>query len=74
MTIIQQTPIKGDGTALSIGLGSKYAQQLGLENVKEYDELEAKAAEDAEKSKQEAEEGKKSGGKKKKKNNKKKKK
>ncbi|KAL3904937.1 MAG: hypothetical protein SGILL_009879 [Bacillariaceae sp.] len=74
MTIVQQTPIKGDGIALSIGLGSKYAQQLGMENVKEYDEVEAKAAEDAEKSRQEAEEGKKSGGKKKKKNNKKKKK
>ena len=73
MTTKQQTPIKGDGT-VSIDLGSKYAQQLGMENVTEYTEEEAKAAADAENAKKEAEEGKKSGGKKKKKNNKKKKK
>jgi hypothetical protein len=74
MTIVQQTPIKEDGRVLSISLGSKYAQQLGMENVKEYDELEGKTAEDTAQTEPETEGGKKGNGKKKKKSNKKKKK
>ena len=74
MTIKQQTPIKGDGSVLSIGLGSKYAQQLGLEGIDEYDALAAAEEDAAKKAGTLAEEngGKKSGNKKKKKKNKKK--
>lgn len=74
MTIRQQTPIKGDGNVLDIGLGSKYSQQLGLEGIDEYDALETTEDEDVTKEEALTEEsgGKKSGGKKKKKKNKKK--
>ena len=36
MTITQQTPIKDDGKAIEIGLGSSYASQLGLKGVNEF--------------------------------------
>jgi hypothetical protein len=36
MTIIQQTPIKDEGKAVDIGLGSTYARQLGLADIIEY--------------------------------------
>jgi hypothetical protein len=78
MTVIQQSPIKGDGSVPNIGLGSKYAQQLGLEFMKEFDafalEEEAKATEDTESLRAGPDTGQKNSGKKKKKNHKKKKK
>jgi len=37
MTITQQTPIKNEGNAVDIGLGSPYARHLGIANIKEYD-------------------------------------
>jgi len=37
MTMNQQTPIKDEGKAVEIGLGSNYAKQLGLTGVTEYD-------------------------------------
>jgi len=37
ITITQQTPIKYDGEAIEIGLGSTYADQLGLKGVIEFD-------------------------------------
>ena len=74
MTIIQQTPIKDDGKAVEIGLGSIYAKQLGLAEVSEYDGTTTSAnpselSENTDQSKQGE-----ISGKKKKKNNKKKKK
>jgi hypothetical protein len=74
MTIKQHTPIKGDESVLSIGLGSKYAQQLGLEGIDEYDAMASAEEELATKAELVADEngGKKTGGKKKKKKNKKK--
>ena len=38
MTIKQQTPIKGEGGSISIGLGSTYATYLGLADIVEWDE------------------------------------
>jgi hypothetical protein len=75
MTIKQHTPIKGDKSMLSIGLGSKYAHQLGLEGVEEYNALTV-AEEDSSAETQgfvEESGGKKTTGKKKKKKNNKKK-
>jgi hypothetical protein len=70
MTIIQQTPIKDEGNAVEICLGSTFARQLGLADITEYDATTAIAASgDVDQSKQEEK-----GDKKKKKNNKKKKK
>ena len=74
MTICQQTPIKDEGKAVEIGLGSIYAKRLGLAEVTKYDgtttsENPSDPSGNADQSKQ----GEKSG-KKKKKNNKKKKK
>jgi hypothetical protein len=37
MTILQQTPIKGNGEIVDIGLGSKYAFKLGLGNIGDYE-------------------------------------
>ncbi|KAG7352781.1 hypothetical protein IV203_008829 [Nitzschia inconspicua] len=75
MTIKQQTPIKGDGTVPSIGLGSKYSQQLGLDGIEEFEPTSA-ASQDETKTAGEApaeDSGTKKGGiKKKKKKNKKK--
>jgi len=74
MTIIQQTPIKNEGKAVDIGLGSPYAKQLGLGDVVEYDgSAPASNATDSVDDAQQSNQGEKSG-KKKKKNNKKKKK
>jgi hypothetical protein len=77
MTIIQRTPIKGDGENVNIGLGSIYSRELGLGDTSEYDASSnldtGNAADDADESKQD-DVGKKAGGKKKKKSNKKKKK
>mmetsp|Transcript_21959 Transcript_21959/g.46320 ORF Transcript_21959/g.46320 Transcript_21959/m.46320 type:complete len:533 (+) Transcript_21959:1-1599(+) len=74
MTINQQTPIKSEGLAINIGLGSNYARQLGLGEITEYDDsaLTTPETESSENAKQSHEGGK--SGKKKKKNNKKKKK
>jgi hypothetical protein len=74
MTTIQQTPIKNEGKAVDIGLGSPYARQLGLADVVEYDgSAPASNATDSVDDAQQSNQGEKSG-KKKKKNNKKKKK
>ena len=77
MTLIQQTPIKGDGTSVDISLGSSYAKQLGLGEISLYDgtstlDASKQSTDNADEAKQE--DGKNAGGKKKKKNNKKKKK
>jgi hypothetical protein len=70
MTIVQQTPIKDEGKAVEIFLGSTFAKQLGLADITEYDATTAIAVSgDVNQSKQEEK-----GDKKKKKNNKKKKK
>lgn len=71
----QQTPIKSDGSTPSIDLGSKYAQQLGLEGIEEYDASTAveEAAGTAVEASTEEGGGKKGGNKKKKKKNNKKK-
>jgi len=74
MTIIQQTPIKNEGKAVEIGLGSNYARQLWLADVIEYDGSTSPTnATDSIDNAHQPNQGEKSG-KKKKKNNKKKKK
>lgn len=73
MTINQQTPIKNEGKAVDIGLGSTYARQLGLGEIVEYDASAHPNPTDSNDSAQQSNQGEK-GGKKKKKNNKKKKK
>jgi hypothetical protein len=72
MTIIQQTPIKNEGNAVDIGLGSTYARQLGLADITEYVGSTSNPTDSTENVHQ-SEQGETSG-KKKKKNNKKKKK
>ena len=72
MTIIQQTPIKNEGKAVDIGLGSSYASQLGLADIVEYD-ASSSPSKPTEPVENQSNQGDKSG-KKKKKNNKKKKK
>ena len=74
MTTIQQTPIKNEGKAVDIGLGSTYARQLGLSEIIEYDgSAVASNLTNSDESPHQSNQGEK-GGKKKKKNNKKKKK
>jgi predicted flap endonuclease-1-like 5' DNA nuclease len=70
----QHMPIKGDERVPSIGLGSKYAQQLGLEGIEEYNVLASADEDQVTKAEACVEENgdKKTGGKKKKKKNKKK--
>lgn len=73
MTITQQTPIKGSGEIVNIGLGSKYAITLGLGDIVEYEANIAGQQNSEVEEFSSANDGEKSGGKKKKKSKKKKK-
>ena len=76
MTITQQTPIKNEGKTIELGLGSTYANHLGLKDISVYDGSTAlmNNQKNSTENSNEPEHQKEKNGKKKKKNNKKKKK